>query len=382
MKKKWFSVMGLADESFIHEADPNLNHKKKGVAIKIVASFALIALLVGNMWLFWPHGSGIGDVSDYEDSAYYPIITRLNDLMSVEYPEADNTDDAVDEGMVPEWDGSDADMGTTGAGSTYQEITDNQVNGVIEADLIKRTDKCIYYLDENVLRVFNIDKEKTRELGSFTVTEGFSKNSNIEFYLSENGKIATLILDNFGSGQDRCVTVLSLDIDNPENITLSAKIKIRGKYISSRKVDGKILLFTEFKPSRNDIDFEDESTFLPQIDTGAGFESVMAENIILPDKILDTRYTVVLQLDEEGLRLNSTLAYLSYSDKFYVSEDKIYFTRVFAEKGKVNTERDAVYSRTEISVLSYSDNLKSVGSFTVDGYVNNQYSKDLHLSVP
>jgi uncharacterized secreted protein with C-terminal beta-propeller domain len=394
MKKKWFSLMGLANPDYVDEADPTRAVMKKSkTLIRVVAACILFMLVIGNLWLFLPHSISTDDISMYENSEYYSIISKINHLSAV-YPEYKNNAEMLsnmlkgDDGRtdvpdtVPEFaPGSpmdNEDTGTDGDKSNdiYKEITDNQTEGVIEADLIKRSDTHIFYLDKNILRVFNIDKENTSEIANFEITNKYNSVSNFEFYLSSDAKTVTVIFnDNIGI-KNRFVSVLSLDVENPLNIKVKSKIEISGKYISSRKVGTEILLFSEFAPSKEEIDFSDEASFLPQINTGSGFESIKPENIVVPDTILNTRYTVVLKLDEGTLSQKGTLAYLSYSDKFYVSSENIYFTRVFAEKGKYLSGEDRIYSKTEISIISYENELSAKGSFTLDGYIRNQYSMD------
>ena len=45
----------------------------------------------------------------------------------------------------------------TAPDDSYEEVTDNQVEGVTEADLIKRSNKYIFYLRERQLSVYSIE---------------------------------------------------------------------------------------------------------------------------------------------------------------------------------------------------------------------------------
>ncbi len=400
MKKKWLLTMGLAHERYVDEADPEKGMGKgRKTWIMVLAACAMLALVIGNLWLFLPHGVKLDDISAYRDSDYYSIIEKIN-YMSAEYPEYKNNATMLldklntphyemegDDGMMDTDDGADFDENldfgatltppdTNGNGDKYQEITDNQVSGVIEADLIKRSDTHIYYLDKNVLRVFTIDREDSKEVGSFKVVGEVTGYKSFEFYLSKDAKTATVVYTSLNENLTRCLSLVSLDVENPESISVKGKFEITGDYISSRSVGSSILLINEFRIDKDKLDFSDESSFLPQINTGAGFENIKPENIISPDKLTDRRYTVVVKLEEDTLAPQGSLAYLSYSDDVYVSSDNIYLTRVF--DGKTETEQGYVkrYAKTEISVLSYKDGFESLGSTVVDGYVKNRYSMD------
>ena len=77
--------------------------------------------------------------------------------------------------------------GPNGTGK-YEEVTDNQVEGVIEADLIKRSDKYIYYLCGDDLYVYTIDKNSSKCVGNRRINflEGDGHFYAQEMFLSED----------------------------------------------------------------------------------------------------------------------------------------------------------------------------------------------------
>jgi uncharacterized secreted protein with C-terminal beta-propeller domain len=268
--------------------------------------------------------------------------------------------------------------GTGGAGS-YKEVTDNQVEGVIEGDLIKRSDRFIYYLREETINVYSIAGENSEVVGKYTIYEkavddaycfGYSSR---EMYLSADCTTLTIIMPTLAKSGSY-VEIISLDVTDPANITEKARFCMAGEPISSRMVDGKLLVVGNFYVGMNP-DFSDESSFLPQIDRGEGFESILPENIVLPENLTDSRYTVACKLDEDTLELEGAAAFLSYSGEIYVSNDSIYATRSYAEK-EVEGDITTTKSMTEISRLSYSEGLAPKGSFVVEGYIKDQYSLD------
>ena len=167
-KKNWYRGLSLADDKYIDEARPDkvIRSKRKRVLVSIIAASACFALLLCNLWLFIPYSTNPPDVSMYEDSEYYGLIQKLN-VLTFERPKYKNNAENIwrgffrgflNGGLKGESDGDmmngipeEAPEGSTGTGK-YQEVTDNQVEGIIEADRIKRSDKYIYYLDDDVLR--------------------------------------------------------------------------------------------------------------------------------------------------------------------------------------------------------------------------------------
>lgn len=402
-KKNWYRGLSLADDKYITEAHPDnvIKSKNHRTFISFVAACACLALIIGNLWLFVPFNNTPPDVSQYSNSEYYGLIQKLNAL-TFEQPKYKNNAEKlwaglknislnVDGGVknealegVPE---SDFNEDVQNGEDTYQEITDNQVQGIIEGDRIKRSNTHIYYLDNDVLRIYSIDKENTAEIGCYTIyDEGRGPYMNQwEFYLSSDCKTVTVVTQYYSKSEDisrRYVNLISLDVSDPTNIVKKDEFNITGEYMSSRMVNGSIMLLTEFVINKRELDFDDETTFLPQIDEGNGPYSIPAGGIVSPDNLSNTRYTVVMKLDENTLDLKGTAAYLSYSEDIYVSEDHVFLTHVFADKKENEDGTITRNSMTEISCLTYGgDTFERKGNVTVRGYIKDQWSMDEYQGI-
>ena len=396
-KKNWYRSLSLADDKYIDEAHPDhiIKPQRNKVLISLAAACACIALIVCNLWLFIPFRTSPSDVSQYADSEYYALIQNLN-VLTFEKPKFKNNAEKLWAGVlnIISWGMKDATNapsssvapnGTDGGSSgNYKEITDNQVEGIIEADRIKRSDTHIYYLDGTTLRIYAIDKENTQEVGSYSLFDGDSMYiSNLnqwEFYLSNDCKTVTVVTQyrtKTGNNFDRYVELISLDVSDPANIVQKENFRITGNYMSSRTANGSILLLTEFVISNKELDFDNERTFLPQINEGNGFYSISAEGIVSPDNLSSARYTVVMKLDEGTLDLKGTAAYLSYSENVYVSENHVFLTHAFTDKKNNADGTVTKESMTEISCLTYGgDSFENKGSITVRGTVKDQWSMD------
>ena len=394
-KKNWYKGLSLADDKYVAEAHPNnvIKPKRNKILISLVAACACFALLVCNLWLFIPFNTNPPDVSQYADSEYYRLIQKLN-VLTFQQPKYKNNAEKIWTGMKSlglnggATKGEDAGIpeaapdGMTNGTSTYQEITDNQVAGIIEADRIKRSDTHIYYLDSDVLRIFSIDKENTTEVGSYTIYEEGTGPymDQWEFYLSSDCKTVTVVTQYYSKNESvsrRYVNLISLDVSDPTNIVKKDEFNITGEYMSSRMTNGSILLLTEFVINKQELDFDDVTTFVPQIDEGNGLYSIPANGIVSPDNLSNTRYTVVMKLDENTLDLQGTAAYLSYSEDVYVSENHVFLTHVFADNKENDDGTITRNSMTEISCLTYGgDTFEIQGNVTVRGYVKDQWSMD------
>ncbi len=398
-KKNWYRGFSLADDKYVAEAHPDnvIRPKRTKIFVSIAAACACFALIFCNLWLFIPFNTNPPDVSQYADSEYYGLIQKLN-VLTFEKPRYKNNAAKllanlknISFGVTKAEDAATPENSLTADGTSevggYREVTDNQVEGIIEADRIKRSDTHIYYLDNDVLRIYSIDKENTKEVGSYKLYGG-SKDyyfGQWEFYLSNDCKTVTVVTQYYtktNSNYERYVNLISLDVSDPANIVKKEEFNITGNYMSSRKVNGSILLLTEFVINKRELDFDDESTFLPQIDEGDGAHSIPADGIVSPDNLSNTRYTVVMKLDENTLDLKGTAAYLSYSEDVYVSEDHVFLTHVFADKKENDDGTMTRNSMTEISCLTYGgDSFEQKGNVTIRGYVKDQWSMDEYKGI-
>ena len=185
-------AIGLADEKYVAEAAPRASAKGSFVR-KFTLIAACVAILATSLclWLFLPFDRGEDlpaepdrsslpkALRDYEDSEYLDLMYAFYKYEKANTYSAKNNfekffeglfdfatngdvaiEDAVDELVpMPEAPGASApsDSGTgefDKQEGEYVETTDNQVAGVIEADLIKRTKTHIFYLNSRAMTIY------------------------------------------------------------------------------------------------------------------------------------------------------------------------------------------------------------------------------------
>ena len=422
-RKKMLEALSMADDKYIDEAAPNASvgkTKKRSRGFKlliIAASFALV-IAATCMWLFIPYldKPKAPDIDEEELGEYYEIAQKLNMYFygngyyttnfdkffgGMAKDDATNGNAEIEIGgntsrpMMPSPEGavndsavSDSNNSATGSGQTYEETTDNQVEGVIEADIIKRSDKYIYYIDKSkrTVRVYSIEGEASALVGSFDLGKSEDHYLNIEGYLSEDCETLTLVGRHAKYDQTKRMTVYrviltSLDVSNPENITLNTSVTVSGRYITSRMVDGELLLLTTFDVYHK-TDFSDPEDYVPQIDMGDKQECISADSIIYPDKLSASSYSVICKFNEKELTPIDTMAFLSYTDTTYVSLDSAYVSRRIYHNSKSITGVEESGTLSEICRVGYKgDSFVYSGSVTVDGYLKDQYSLDEHEGI-
>ena len=388
MKKseKMLHAIGYANEDLVAEAMPHASKPRRRFNTALAACLAACFIAL-NLVLFIPYGTTPPSVERYESSEYYDVIMKLNEA-NYKKPRYKNNFEAVIEGFFANFlmvkagtaiEDSAAPANGADRGQSYEETTDNQVSGVIESDIVKRSDKYIYYLNDATLYVYSIEGENSRLVSKYnidTANARFSYYDRWEMYLSEDCATVTVIAPCTVKTEtfDAHVAVISLDVSDPKNISERGRASVSGGLISSRLTGGKILLITEFYAGN--ADFSDESTFVPQIDVGNGAECVPAESIVSPDKLSSSRYTVVCRFDEDTLALEDSASLLSYSDHVYVSAERVYAARRFNEKVETG-EYTYTVTMTEISCVGYGEEkFENEGTFKVEGYIKDQYSLD------
>ena len=114
-------------------------------------------------------------------------------------------DESVGSDMIPGEPSPEGGTNGDSGNGKYEETTDNQVQGVIEGDIIKRSDKYIYYLASDFLRIYSIEGEDSKlisetELSPIKFINSYGKEEetniniyNCEMYLSQDCKTINVI---------------------------------------------------------------------------------------------------------------------------------------------------------------------------------------------
>ncbi len=135
----------------------------------LITAGTCLTVLAMALVLFLPYDRTPPDVSMYAASPYYGLIQRLNEATYTPPKYKNNfemlKDRLASTGLLKNNGGDMApgdmemagDASPEGSTGSYVEVTDNQVAGVIEADIVKRSDRYIYHLLDGSLRVYTIE---------------------------------------------------------------------------------------------------------------------------------------------------------------------------------------------------------------------------------
>ena len=379
-------------KDILARADAEKARRKKRITLTSVLAAGLSLVLAFNLVLFIPYNTAMPDLSAYKDSEYYSLMQQINEL-TYRPPRYKNNFEAWFGDL---FSGKGDDMaeapGNAGDDSAYSEVTDNQVQGVIEGDRFKRAGDTVFYLQGNTdgytLRAYSLAGAHSEAVGTVRIGERedtyyySSYTERAEIYLSEDGDTVTLFTPvSVWNGKTSIVytEIVGIDVSDPANMRETGRRYVSGNYVTSRSVEGDFLLISEFAVYSNP-DFSDEAQYLPQAGELGDIENLPVEDIVCPDVATAARYTIVTRLNESA-EIEDCLAFFSYTDEVYVSQNNVFVTRGYYNGEETVNGENVSYtvreSRTEISAVAYAGGeLTLLGSADIPGTVKDQYSMD------
>ena len=362
-----------------------IRSKKRWRNVMAISCLSLVLVLVAS-WMLIPgeRGGGLagtGTTGITVDHAYAHVAEKLDFVF---HPVYGTTGSATNGTMAGQPGAGNDDLIFEGSPGGAVEVTDNQVQGVGEADLFKRNHEYIFYMRSGKVGIYSIAGNASVWISTISIDlhsdeEAFGKlyyANQWQMYLSEDGKTLTVLATVNFADRGTCVMVETLDVSDVYDVRQINRVYLTGYYLSSRMVDGHLLLMSLYTVDR-DADIADPATYVPSIGAPGAMELVAAEDIYLPEKVNDSRYTVVCALDAKTLAVNDSVACLSFSSDAYVSQSHIYVARSYS-KGVDNGSK----TMSQIVSIAYGEGqLALVGTVEVEGTLKDQYSMDEHNGV-
>lgn len=402
--------------------------KRRRIALCSAAALCVVVLVCGIMAIPM-FGPDAPDLAEYKSSSYYPLLSVLHTQYATKVPDKQSAWQKIEDSF----DVDDGNIDTTVPGETtapivdpdagpeYQETTLNQVDGVVEGDLLKRSDTHAFYLTprikdmemEYVLQVYSLDRQgwtaqPTAPIAEFTVEPqgdmrfgqyyyGWWSECKRELFLSQDATRVTLLLPcgNYYSMKYTCV--VSLDVSDPTAVQECNRVYVSGWYETSRKVDDKLLVVTNYRLGSM-IDYDDAKTFVPHWGVEGDMQEFAMDEVYLPNKLDECAYTAIMEFNERDLTVVDKQALLSYTNEVAVSSEHLFVTheykRLILPDGKttdnwdewtkdveglsfVNVPIDSrTKAMTDIVYVRYNDGLSVEGCVTVEGSIKDQYSMD------
>lgn len=399
-ENKILSAIGDLDDRFIGDAKPR-GRGKRAIAYRSIAAVASLAIVVGVVLSAVLLGGGKPpQVDDPTADTPFPEVPKpgkslaavMEDFLQSDYGYDDLPEGDFDDGVAQPEGGvggdSSADNGSSGSNGSYVEVTDNQVEGIIEGDLYKTTDKYIFRYRDRSLCIYSIDGENSKKI-SQTPIESNGHKQYADMFLSEDGKTVTIIqselmrdsLDELSVYWGYYVTkVYSIDVSDVNNPTVTKTLEISGSKEATRKIGDKIYIVTAHGFHKAFIDIDDPATYIPGI-SGDEEHICELERIYYCDEIKSATYSYVTVFNEADLSLASEYSILTekaFSTGVSFTDNHIVFEyqsgrKVGEEDGYPISEAYSV-----IDLIGFSgDALRYRGSLEFSGWAETgQYSYD------
>ena len=389
-EERLINSIGQIDEKFIEEANSKMKKGRNEKPMwKKVAGFIILVGVA--LFLFLPLNNNGINTSPYKDSEYYSLIKVIEPYRkeATASPYDNNFEIILDvfslfgnivKGDVQFAPGAVPEDEMAGSGSQYVETTDNQVSGVIEADIIKTTSDHLFYLSQSgFIAIYELSGENTEVISTYSIpliANASRYYGAKEMYLTTD--CSTIIVVGEYLDLDRKIGTFAMfiDVTDVKNPTHRGELAIEGAYNTSRLVGGNLLLISEYYFNPKGVNYDDPSTYVPTV-TRDGVDSLLTmDEILAPDGINASRYSVVAAIDVKDHKITGANGLLNFTNSVYVSENNVYVTRNYSETREASGNVKISETMTDIAVLGYTENGLDRRVVTVSGTVLNQYSMD------
>ncbi len=289
----------------------------------------------------------------------YSLFSDLRDFKG-------QSDIAIEESYV-DMEGSPSDDLATGTvtdsgvkGDPSHSETNNQVQGVDEADIVKNDGKYIYSAANGRIRITLANDGNPQLVSTIWAAENYEHLHNIFVF---GNKLVAILADNSDKRTDTKVKIYdTTDKSKPKAVTA---LNQSGNYNNSRLVGDTLYLLSDYYVNGGNISKNKPEQYVPCTQDGL----LAAEEISCIGEIKTPSYLVVSAIDVDAADITCTRAILGGAQNVYCDTDNLYFT--------ATKYTDADTETTDIVKLGLSkDEITVVAEGNVPGTPLNQFSMD------
>ncbi|MFB1081857.1 beta-propeller domain-containing protein [Jeotgalibacillus sp. JSM ZJ347] len=278
-----------------------------------------------------------------------------------------------------------ADSASGGAGGDFS-TTNNQVEGVEEADIVQTDGEYIYVLKQNgEIRIEEIlDDASTETVQTITLGDGNFYGSSL--YLNGDTLIAIGDFWHNKPGQQLSTTTAKIyDVTDPASPALTREFSSEGYLASSRMVDDVLYLVTNHYPDvwAMQEDTDAEVRLQPFIKDTAVSDEFFTQPVDQIQKIPESESTEYATISAVPINEPDTEAsvhsYLGSSGQIYMSKDNLYIASMQYTFFPATTSMPAGGSAGETEIYRFAIdglNIQFAAQGKVPGRILNQFSMD------
>lgn len=397
------------------------SHKK---ALKITAAAASFAVVfVAAAMVFFNYSPPVKTITPSDKnttstvytSDYTEIQSFFKSLRSnYKYDENRNIFDGFYSGIKKEYssemasadsipsasvNGTNEDLETASGISASYNITDTQVDGVLEADIIKNDGRYLYIVhrentnkiiivdtkDPNALKIAaKIDLPKTDDETTYA-NEIFIKDKKLIVLTSTSPDRESVIFSSFNDRAVCCVCgskgnksgVIVYDLSKITEPKRISSYSVDGAYTTSRLIGDELVLVTNYIVPLYNEDEKLEAACIPSYFVNGEEIKIPANDIEVIKNNSENSYTVILKVNVSDKNAKpQASAILGGTSEVYCNKTDIYLARQSWEDDPEDKNNDGLFSYTSIYRFSLENNVKYQSSVKIPGSVLNQFSMD------
>lgn len=244
--------------------------------------------------------------------------------------------------------------------------TNNQVQGVDEADIVKNDGRYIYMLGDDDLIIIDSDSGNPKVIAEKDVTHS---NETVQSMFVNGDKLAVIL--SCYNQKDELIRMRIYDISNKSAPREISTIEQSGMYSDARMVENTVYLLSNYMVTNEKIDKDKPEEYVPCIDDKA----ISEDSISMIEGFEEPTYLVVSAIDVESGTATASEAVLGGAENIYADADSLYYT--FTNHRVKDKEENKYKNTTTIVKLSLKpDDISTVATGTVDGKPLNQFSMD------
>lgn len=243
-------------------------------------------------------------------------------------------------------------------GGSDEEHSNNQTDGVKDADTVVTDGKYIYYSYENsswdgnfsALRIYRANGSETKFVAEINMDAENSKMFIKDMFLYNNRLVVNITKynkDEYLSHSDDLAVTRIYDVTNPENPKLVSEFSQTGEYVSAKMIGNIAYVVSSYSVPENASNHR-----IPEIGNGNEKSEIKADNITYFDDACNAQYAVVSPINVEvGERAGDTKAVLGASKYVYCTKDSMYLLKYSVEFGHDYIAEISELNTDELSII-------------------------------
>ncbi|MEK3978902.1 beta-propeller domain-containing protein [Psychrobacillus sp. FSL K6-2836] len=324
--------------------------------------------------------------SEAELKAHFEMVKKLQNIQNEKFAFTETAEES-------------SELSSDARGSGDHSTTNNQVEGVDEADIIKTNGTHIYSITENNIAVVNIEdptkmKEETKiRIGSDYYPMQLFLSDKTLIVLAQKNSIHALPYEQSGNDiarmsmpMDSMTTALFYDISNPAEPKLQREVGTEGHMSGARLTAGTLYYVTNVYPNFWIMEEQENTELRPYTydsEKGDTVKPLPYEDLSILPNSKEATYSIITALDVSNPEKNEviTKGYLGGSEQLYMSKNNLYLTSSIYEEGTSTGKMFWNPGSMDTEVFKFALDktaIQFVASNRLKGHILNQFSMDEH----